>query len=146
MISVPNLHPPLTSFPVALIVVGLGLELIASTFSHGPLKFSALIIVSLAAFFTILTYVSGYHGIQFVSPEQLLGNEDSLERHQLFGKLMLFLSVVTAALGVASHLATERRRLFRGLYWGMLFLCTVGILYTASLGGALVYDLGFGVK
>lgn len=138
-----NLHPPLTAFPLVLIVLVVVLELYARVRGkdwRGPIEFIvvAMVVAVLAAFF------SGYPASEGADQTFLVPDE-AISRHHTVGRFLLFLSLPCAALRFVATRARYNKRVFEIAYGIVLAVCLGLVVYTGYLGGELVFKHGAGV-
>lgn len=139
-----NLHPPLTAFPLALIVLVVALE-IYSWFRgedwRKPIEFVlVLTVVAVAA-----AFFSGYQASDGADQTFLVPDEP-ISRHHTAGRFLLFLIVPCAALRFVATRARFNARGFTVAYGVVLAICLGLVIYTGYLGGELVFIHGAGVS
>jgi uncharacterized membrane protein len=138
-----NIHPFLSSFPVALIITAFVLE-VFSLFTASE-KWRTVIFTNLifAAIFTLLAFVSGYQAKE-IANQTFQVSEDLILFHHYWGRALLFCVIPC----VAFHFFMQRspQAMIRYLYLLSLALITAIALYAGYLGGELVFSHGAGVK
>jgi uncharacterized membrane protein len=138
-----NIHPFLSSFPVALIITAFVLEFFS--LFKGTEKWRNVIFINLlfAAVFTLLAFLSGYQAKE-IANQTFQVSEDLILVHHYWGRALLFAIVPCLAFHFfmqrSGHVAA------RYLYLLSLALITAIALYAGYLGGELVFSHGAGVK
>lgn len=138
----PNLHPLVVHFPIALFVTAVICELLAYFRKSPLLSNTALLtacVAAIGAIFAVLTGLAA-RSIVPVSGEAHL----TLKSHETLGYLVLAASLVFAALKAASYLLKTDRLLTTQLSVG--FAGVVIAFMAAYEGGELVYKHGVGVS
>jgi uncharacterized membrane protein len=140
---IPNLHPPLTAFPVALLVLLMAAE-IAELFGVGVHQARRFMLAALVL--TVpLTYFSGTYGSAAFSDAPVIVNE-AIGGHQRSAKMLILSLVPTVLFGFARGYFPPKERGVRIAYWISLSTALVLVLYCSSLGGTLVFEYGVGVR
>jgi uncharacterized membrane protein len=145
METLPNWHPLLVHFPIALYVVAVLVDAVAQGMRSYPWLFrSALLLYVLAAVGALGAYLSGQAAAEGIGP--LSGEAYSvLAAHETWAlRVLLFLGGYA---GLRLLLAFWRP--LSGLRWALWVLSLPGwwLLYEAAdRGGALVYQHGVGVR
>ena len=134
-----NIHPPLTAFPVALLVVSF-LAALFEAYGYKQLKIVARVNLLIGAIFLVGAFISGYQGSEFASGTFKVANE-TIDFHHTIGKLALL-----ALVPVLSLLFYYERSKILKVFYLFFFALEVGlVLYTGYLGGELVFRHGAGV-
>jgi uncharacterized membrane protein len=138
------LHPPFSSFPLALIVVAALLEISRCFVKRDWIESCISVCVALGAFFVACAFFSGYSASEhadatFAVPDEVIG------LHHTFGRFLLFAMIPCVALRFISLTATHGKLGFSIAYRVILSLCVALVLYTGYLGGRLVFEYGAGV-
>jgi uncharacterized membrane protein len=138
---VPNLHPLIVHFPIALFVTAVICEVLAYFRKSPLLSNTALLTACVAAMGAIIAVTTGLlaEGIVPAFGEARV----ALESHETLGYLVLATSLTFAALKVASYLLKTDRLLTTQLSVG--FAGVVIAFMAAYEGGELVYKHGVGV-
>jgi uncharacterized membrane protein len=137
----PNLHPLVVHFPIALFVTAVICELLAYFRKSPLLSNTALLTACVAAFGAILAVTTGLLAKSIVPA---FGEAHmALESHQTLGYLVLVASLAFTALKVTSYLLKTDRLLTAQLTVG--FAGAVLAFMAAYEGGELVYKHGVGV-
>ncbi|MFM1848173.1 MAG: hypothetical protein RL417_1647 [Pseudomonadota bacterium] len=139
----PNLHPPLTAFPLVLLLSIACLEVIAWRRKldwNKPIEVLLvfMVVAVVAAFF------SGYQASEIADRTFAVPNEP-ISWHHTIGRFLLFLSIPCAALRFVGARARFNQELFRYGYRLTLAGCIGLAIYTGYLGGELVFRHGAGV-
>ncbi len=143
-----GLHPIVVHFPIALLTVGLGLELARARRPAGDWVIDALIAVGAAG--AIAAAFTGDSALASMSlPEALRA---AAEDHEQAGSLAAWTSGAALLCRIISRLSTVPRRgvvsspvaQARGRWLSVILLglATILTLRAAYLGGHLVHDLG----
>jgi uncharacterized membrane protein len=138
-----NLHPPLSAFPIVLLVVVVVLELVA--YRRRPEWRTAiefLLVLSVVA--TVAAFFSGYQGSD-LADQTFRVSDEVIAWHHTCGRLVLFLVLPCAALRFVCTRARYNARAFAVAYGVVLTVCVGLVLYTGYLGGQLVFAHGAGV-
>ena len=139
-----DLHPALVAFPIALISLAGVLELLALLNLAPQARLAARYNLLAAAIFAIFAYLSGSLAAEGVTKgEELI--ERAIGDHFLGAKISLFLLLPTVVFRVVGDSAEQGRRLFGSLYAFFLVGTIAALLYTAWLGGRLVFGHAVGV-
>ncbi len=137
----PNLHPLIVHFPIALLTVAVLCELLACFRKSPRLNDAALIIAIAAAVGALLAVVTGLlasNTVPAISETRL-----AFESHATLGYLVLASALAFAALKLAGRLLNTDRFLMAQIIVGV-----AGVILTfmaAREGGELVYRHGVGV-
>lgn len=136
----PNPHPIVVHFPIALFIVAVACELLAYFFRSQALRTAALINGATAAVFAFVAVVTGLMAKTLVTggPASFV-----LESHETMGYLVLATSLAFAALKLYGYLKQTDRFLTSAIAIGLVGL--VFTLVAAHEGGELVYKYGVGV-
>ncbi len=148
--SLPNLHPLLVHFPIALLPTALLLEVMGLIKARPwwASKAAAFLLV-LAAVLTFAAYEAGEDAADSLSQVSLAAQEQ-IGRHHDAAEWALRLTILAALLriAVALHGRTTRswNRAERGLAVLVMAGAMVATAWTADLGGQLVYRYGLAVQ
>jgi len=138
-----NLHPPLTAFPPALLVLCIIFELKYMLSKSKIERISALELIHYTTGFSILTYLSGYIGSEFA--DQTFAIDPALiSFHEQVARVSLLLLITASILSLV--VKETKQKLARSAFQLFLLLSFGVILYTANLGGELVFKHGAGVS
>ncbi len=149
--SLPNLHPAVVHFPLALLATALFFDLLA-LFSRGRrwLDHGATLLYCLAAVGAGAAWLSGLKAADSMwsmpGPAQA-----ALSEHQDLGLQTMAATIVLTAFRLfVAWLARKDQRTPLGLFRVVAFVAAVAVVFlagvTADHGGALVYQHGMGVK
>ncbi len=149
-ISLPNLHPAVVHFPLALLVTALFFDLLALV-SRGRrwLDHGATLLYCLAALGAAAAWLSGLKAADSMwsmpGPAQA-----ALSEHQDLGLQTMAAAIVLTAFRLfVAWLARKDQRTPLGLFRVIAIAAALGVVFlagvTADHGGALVYRHGMGV-
>lgn len=146
MLPIPEpLHPAVVHFPIALLLVGTGLSLLAVIFRRWALP-SALILVlgAAGAFVAVETGEREEHRLPKTTGEL----HEAFENHEHAGKRARNFAFVAASLAVLS-VATARWRMVARILTAatavVALMTSWHVAQAGHYGGALVYEHGLGV-
>jgi uncharacterized membrane protein len=155
--SVINLHPPITALPIGtlfvILVLELGVSLLGRSSSPVLRTFGAklsgvelsIFLLGLYSFSLLITFFSGYHGLSFADRCVVI-DEKEIVAHQVWGRLLLFVSVPFVLTGVLRFYARHGRKVLAVSHLILLLLVGFVLVKTAHGGGALVFDHGAAVR
>jgi uncharacterized membrane protein len=140
----PNLHPLVIHFPIALLVAGAFIELLAALFRrHEWLASTATMLFGLGAAGAIVACVSGQQALDTVLMPGMA--HPIVESHRTWALVTTFyfsiLALVRLAVGLRGALSTR----YRVILLVAALLGVAGLQQTAERGGRLVYEQGVGV-
>jgi len=138
----PNFHPLLVHFPIALIVVIVILDFLAIITRKKLFTDTATLATYFAAVGGALAVVSGLFAEETVWHTEAA--HELIETHEVFGLISLGIIVVLAIFRLAF-----RDKLSGGLKWVAFVIALAGagtVAYGSYLGGEMVYRHGTGVK
>ncbi|MEI8292555.1 MAG: DUF2231 domain-containing protein [bacterium] len=146
MIPIPEpLHPAVVHFPIALLLIGAGLSVFALIFRRwAPPTALILCLGALSAVVAVQTGEREEHRL----PKTTGPVHEVLENHEHAAKRARNLSLVAAALSVASVLSAQWRKVALGIAAATVVLSLMTAWYvvqTGHYGGALVYEHSLGV-
>lgn len=144
-----NPHPPLTAFPISLILLSCLIDIFSSILNKPDLRTFSERLFYLACLLTPLTYYSGYWGLEFVDASKNVPKE-LLESHQASALMALICLLVSLLLLSLSKTAEKNqlpqaRPIRLGYSLFLAFTCAA-IVWTGYLGGTLVFEYGAGVR
>jgi uncharacterized membrane protein len=147
MIPIPEpLHPAVVHFPIALLIVGAGLSLLAVIFRRWALPTALILVLGAAgAIVAVETGEREEHRLPKTTGEV----HEAFENHEHAGKRARNFSLVAATLAVLSVLVARWRMLTRLLAAATAVAALMTAWHVAQAGhygGALVYEHGLGVK
>ncbi len=134
--SLPNLHPAMVHFPIALLLVALLIDIASLILSREWLHKTAILIYLLGAAAAGLTFWSGRSAAESV--ELSAGVEAVLSRHEDFATFTLWFFGIYAVIRFLIQFAAYKR-------WAHAVIIVMSIagqallIQTADLGGTLVY-------
>lgn len=132
-------HPLMVHFPVALLVTGLLVDVLAWWRRSERLAWAGLVLLVAAACFAVPTALTGW--LDHEHAEDLEGGETVMWWHFGFA-----LTTSVAALTAAVLRWRQRAQVRFGLWTGVGLVLAILVGVTGFLGGWLAYELGAGVK
>lgn len=143
----PNLHPPLTAFPLALLLVVAILEIVLLFRPRYRDHLQQALAVNLffAMVAVIAAFFSGYQASDAANQTFRIA-DDVISTHHSWGRLLLFAVIPCWALELLGRRARYYRPLFRVGYFLLLAICVALVVVTGYLGGQLVFEHGAGVS
>ncbi len=138
----PNLHPLIVHFPIALIIVIFILDFFGVLFKRKSFLSAANILTIFAAIGAVMAVISG-----MIAEESVWHTEEAhelLELHEMIGFIILGLTLILLIFRPAL-----KKKLFGSLGWVAVllsFVAAVLVGYTGFLGGEIVYKHGAGVQ
>lgn len=143
---IPNVHPLLVHFPIALLIAALVLDLVALFARKDRLTVGTGAILVLAALGAAAALITGFlaeETVEAMPPDE--ARHETLEAHELAAIAVLVLTIALALWRVAARMEYPQGRL-RWLYLALLAVACVLVSITGHLGGTLVYVHGVGVR
>ena len=135
-----SFHPLIVHFPIALVLTGAGLELLAWLFKRPGLRTIALWNLSLGTLAAGAAVVTGLQAEKVAKHSFEIWQV--MERHEKLGVTTLILGVMLVSWRLKHRDQLSRRaRIVTSLVLAAM-VCTV--IWGAHLGGDLVYELGVG--
>lgn len=141
-----QLHPPLSGFPLACIVLLVVVEVFALLGrSSDRVEWARRFLVFAVLLATSAAFLSGYQASSPLSeaPSQI---QDALGVHHAVGRLMLINSILLAAFALVATRALHGKRVILSLYHLTVIIQLGLAVWVGSLGGSLVFDHGVGVR
>lgn len=143
MIREELLHPAISHFPIAFLVLATALKLILLFKEDERILFTARVLLYLGTFLILPTLFLGDMALDIVKND--LCRLTLAHEHEELGELTLIIFIIGAALDVALNFKLPYKSLVKYLgFIALLFGC--GVLFeTAEHGGELVYEDGAAV-
>ena len=146
VIPIPEpLHPAIVHFPIALLLVGAGLSLLAVIFRRWALPTALILVLGAAgALVAVETGEREEHRL----PKTTGVVHEAFENHEHAGKRARNFSFVAATLAVLSVLASRWRmvaRILAGATAVVALMTAWHVAQAGHYGGALVYEHGLGI-
>lgn len=138
----PNIHPLLIHFPIALLVCFLIMDLLASLFRKETFRIAASWMLYLGTLGAMAAVATGFMAAASVTHGAEV--HEVIGRHKAFGLSVLGLATL---LSVWRIIAGARfSQMGRGLHFLLAFIMVGSMTLGADLGGLMVYYHGVGVK
>jgi uncharacterized membrane protein len=146
MIPIPEpLHPAVVHFPIALLLVGAGLSLLAVVFPRWTLPTALILFLGAAgAVVAVQTGEREEHRLPKTTGEL----HEAFENHEHAGKRARNFSLAAASLAVLTVVSTRWRfvkRILAGATAVVALMTAYHVAQAGHYGGALVYEHGLGV-
>jgi len=138
------LHSVFNSFPVAMLITLIVMELIYLWKQSEQLKSGLEIVMFCTVIGTLLSFITGYQA-QHHASQSFEVPDEVIAAHLNLGRLLLFSVIATATLGYFRFRALHGRAVWRGFYFLSLLVSCILLYLTGSKGGELVYSYGAGV-
>jgi uncharacterized membrane protein len=103
------------------------------------------VVVTACVVSSIAAFLSGYQASSDL-PDLSPALQDALGGHHAWGRMLLIVCIVMAALFWVSRVATHGRALWASLYYFSLSILIALVLWVGHLGGDLVFQHGMGVS
>ena len=144
----PNLHPLVVHFPIALLIVGFLFDVFGLLLRKDWAKRAGLVLIVLGSVGALTAMLSGSAAEEAVEAALSETGEEMLEAHESIGQWAAYAWLAIAALRLL--IATPWLKKVQNAAWGMYLLGAVAglamITLTAYRGGELVYTYGGGVQ
>jgi uncharacterized membrane protein len=139
-----NIHPPLSSFPFALLSVVVFLEIISAIKKSEVLRKAITVNLCIAAISVICAFFSGYQAenLYKVENEKLA---EIITYHHNLGRFLLFTLLACVITYFAAIKGRYNRKLFFAAYYLLLALCFALVILSGYIGGEMVFKHGIGV-
>lgn len=135
------LHPLLTHFPIAGILMGFVLSLVAVLWKKDEYGSAAMVVFWISAVAAVAAAITGTADAESV--KVIPGIEEALSRHSTLGNATAWVIVSMAFLSLYLKL---KGQLANWLFLTMLLILTILVITTGYYGGELVFLHGAGVK
>ena len=139
-----NFHPPLVSFPFALISVVVILELILLFYRSEIIAKAITVNLIFIVLTVVAAFFSGYQAMELANVKSDF-LQDLVAYHHNMGRLLLFSTLACFVMYLAAQKASKRKILFSLTYKLLLLLCFTLVIFTGYLGADLVFSHGIGV-
>lgn len=139
----PDLHPMIVHFPIALVTAGVLLDL-AGVFRFGArVRTAAVLLIVAGALGALAAMLSG--GAAESAAENIVGIERALETHEELGRIAAWSMAAFALLRLVAEYLWRRALLVHMLRAVSLPVLAL-VLYTGHTGGGLVRDYAAGTS
>jgi len=136
----PEIHPFLVHYPIALYTSALFIEIIRIRFKNIP-DFISILLVIIAAVSGLFSGLSG--DIASRNAAAIPGIADTLEKHETAGNIMVWLGLIFAFILTIWKLKGKTSGVIK---WFFLIVLAAGIIITGYYGGCLVENFGAGTR
>ncbi len=137
----PDLHPMIVHFPIALLAAGVLLDA-AGVFRFGErVRLAAVLLIVAGALGAVAAMLSG--GWAEHAAENIVGIERALEAHEELGRIAAWSALAYAVLRLVAEYVWRRAVLVHMLRAAGLLVLAV-VLYTGHTGGGLVREYAAG--
>lgn len=144
----PNLHPMVVHFPIALLIVGFLLDVFGLLLRKEWAKRAGVVLVVLGSLGALAAMLSGSAAEEAVEETLSGGGKGMLESHSALGEWTAYAWLAIAALRLL--IAAPWLKKMQNAAWGAYLLGAVAGLAMITLagyrGGELVYTYGGGVQ
>ena len=149
MISIPDpLHPAITHFPIAFLIVGALFSLLTLFTQRGNILWFTAVILVIGALGAIASVATG-EGAADAAGKIPASAEQQLYEHAEWGEKTRFVAGIAAIIAILAASVT----CYPKLAWSISLLTTIAALLaafsvykTGHAGATIVYDYGIGVK
>ncbi|MBU3665113.1 MAG: hypothetical protein FGM15_04435 [Chthoniobacterales bacterium] len=149
MVPFPNpLHPAVVHFPIAFVLLGAGLAVLAVLLRRWNLPLMVAILLVCGAAGAVVATSTGEEEAERLHEISAAG-EEVLEEHEDWGELTRNIAVVAALLAVAAAFAANKRVagiVLSALTAAAALAAAYSVVQTGHYGGELVYRHGAGVR
>ncbi len=146
----PNVHPIVVHFPIALFITGLVVDVMGHLAERETLKKMGLVLVVLGALGALAAMLTGLSVEETVEAGLSEAGEAVLDNHAQLGQLTAYLLMAVAILRILLATTWIKRPLVSRVALAVYVIAGVvglGLLtVTGYRGGQLVYEHGAGVK
>lgn len=133
-------HPIIVDFAVALLVVSVAFDVLASLVEERDLRVVSWWTLMIGTGSAALAVVSGFAAAKIAAAEPRIAETIALHRNLGIATLACFL---TCAVWRAGAMGTVPSR-YREAYWALTAIGLCALIVTAYFGGILVFRLGVG--
>lgn len=140
--GMPNIHPMVVHFPIALLSSFLALEILSQILKIESLKTGASWMLYIGTLGACAAVLAGFRAASIVEHEEV--THAIMETHEHLALAVLGLAIILSVWRILS------RGKFKGVLWlvylALAFLMVGVMSFTADYGGLMVYTHGVGVK
>lgn len=141
-----QLHPYIDHFTIALLFVGLVVDLVASIFSERVwLRYMALALMITGALSAAASWFTGHLAAQQVGKLLEGPGRSVLHLHAQLGQILMFVFAALAVWRILIQAFSFMTRT-RQIYLALALIAVGVLLYQGKLGGELVFDYGAGTR
>lgn len=140
-----SLHPPLSSFPIALVLTAAGLELLGLVWRKDFLRHAVSVNLVAAALGIVAAFLSGY-GASDTAQKTFIISDDVIEAHHEVGVLLLIVVFPCVAMHFVRTIALRAKLLWHAAFYLLLAATVVLTVVAGYRGGKLVFEHGAGVS
>ncbi len=140
--GIPNIHPLVVHFPIALLSLFFIVDLIASFIKKENLQTVAAALLYMGTFFAAVTVYFGFQAAETVGHDEVA--HIIMEKHEGYGVAILSLAFF---LSIWRALSTKFEKIkFKPAFLSLAALLNILLIMGADLGGLMVYQHGVGVR
>lgn len=141
--GMPNLHPMVVHFPIALLSSFLALEILSQILKIESLKTGASWMLYIGTLGALAAVLAGFRAASIVEHEEV--THAIMETHEHLALAVLLLAVILSVWRILCRGKFKRTTLWL-VYLALAFLMVGLMSFTADYGGLMVYTHGVGVK
>ncbi len=138
----PNLHPMVVHFPIALLTSFLILEVLSIILKSESLKTGAAWMLYAGTLGAVAAVLAGFRAAASVGHDEVI--HAIMETHEHLGLTVLLLAVVLSIWRILT--AGRLKGTLRLIYLALAFVMVIVMSFGADMGGLMVYTHGVGIK
>ncbi|MBE9531313.1 MAG: DUF2231 domain-containing protein [Proteobacteria bacterium] len=140
--GMPNLHPMVVHFPIALLSSFLLLEFLSIFLKSESLKTGATWMLYLGTLGTVVAVLAGFRAAGAVGHDEAV--HAIMETHEHLGLTVLLISIVLSLWRILT--AGRLKGTLRLIYLALAVIMVITMSFGADYGGLMVYTHGVGIK
>lgn len=140
--GMPNIHPMVVHFPIALLTSFLVLEILSIILKSESLKTGASWTLYLGTLGTVAAVLAGFRAAGAVEHDEVI--HAIMETHEHLGLTVFLIAVILSAWRILS--SARLKGTLRLVYLALAFIMVITMSFGADLGGLMVYTHGVGIK
>ncbi|GAB6283569.1 MAG: hypothetical protein STSR0008_23470 [Ignavibacterium sp.] len=138
------IHPMVTHFPIALLIIGFLADAIGVIFKKDFFTKAAFYLLVLGAIGVVAAYITGENAGEKV--EEIAAVEQALESHEEAAETTLILALITAVVRIIFVAIKKYSTPIKWITLVLFLFTVISIFNTGHKGGTLVYNYGAGVQ